>query len=58
MWVIISGDGDIDYTTVYGPFDSRDDAEEALQGLPADDEDTKWRTEEILPASALEEYYE
>lgn len=57
MWVILNGDGDIDYVTVYGPFESRDEAEEALEQLPDDSSDDKWRIEEIIPANALEDYY-
>ena len=58
MWIIISGDGDIDYISVFGPFDSREEAELAFEDTPEDTDDIKWRIDEILPASSLEEYYE
>ena len=41
MWLIISGDGDIDYTSVYGPFATKEEAD-AVE-VPEDDGDDAYR---------------
>jgi hypothetical protein len=57
MWVIISSDGDVDYTNVYGPFADKNEAEEILSLLPEDDGDLAYRTEPVQPTSNLDEFF-
>ena len=52
MWFIISGDGDIDYTNVYGPYPTEAAAE---QDLPEDTDDIRYRTVELQNPSDLKE---
>ena len=54
MWVIISSDGDIDYTDVYGPFTTQAEAEACGAELPADDGDIAYRVVALSPISALD----
>ena len=54
MWVIISSDGDIDYTDVYGPFESEEEADAYGAELPADDGDIAYRVVPLFPTSALD----
>lgn len=50
MWIIIKSDGDIDYTTVYGPFTSY---EEATSVCPDDSDDYAYRVEMIQPVTNI-----
>jgi len=52
MWVAIVGDGDIDYTEVYGPFDSVEEANAAVAGYE-DTDDISIRVESIRSPQAL-----
>lgn len=45
MWVIVSSDGDIDYTDVYGPYATQAEAE---ADLPEDNDDLAYRVNLIL----------
>jgi hypothetical protein len=53
MWVIISSDGDIDYTDVYGPFATQAEADAYGAELPEDDGDIAYRVVPLSPISAL-----
>ena len=54
MFVIIESDGDIDYTSVYGPFASPEEANAALEALPSEDTlDNQYRVEPIRDPSTL-----
>lgn len=58
MWFIIAGDGDIDYTRLYGPFASHSEAEDIVQNkLPEDDGGDVYRTINLESLNALEEFY-
>ena len=55
MFVIIEGDGDIDYMCVYGPFATQEEASAMLEDAP--DEATseyQYRVEEIQSPSKIE----
>jgi hypothetical protein len=39
MWVIVQGDGDNDYNTVYGPYNSAQEAEADLSQRGIEDDD-------------------
>ena len=58
MWVIISGDGDIDYTAVHGPFSTEEEANAAFEFLPPDDDDIRSRIKKIQAPETLASYYE
>ena len=55
MWLIVSGDGDVDYTAVHGPYASREQAESALF---EDDDDIKFRVKELHAPETLASYYD
>lgn len=56
MWLIISSDGDPDYTDAYGPIATESEAQAILKLLPEDDGDIFWRTIFIQDLKELPNY--
>lgn len=56
MWIIINGDGDMDYTRAYGPFTTESEANERAALLPEDDDDTAWRVTMLYPVAELNHF--
>lgn len=54
-WVIISSDGDVDYTDVWGFYDTE---AEANRDLPTDTDDIAYRVVRVQPAADLKDYAE
>lgn len=50
MWVVVSGDGDVDYLQVFGPFATEAEAEAELL---EDDDDISWRVHKVESPSAI-----
>ncbi len=51
MWVVIISDGDIDYTDIYGPFDTEQEAEASISHIE-DNDDYSYR---VIPIQSLVE---
>lgn len=58
MWVIIVSGGDADYTDVYGPFTTENEAEEKAEMLPADTDDISYRVKKVDTIADLDERIE
>lgn len=59
MFMIMVGDGDIDYTDVFGPYDTADAAEQAIIDVFGNDDpdsDLVARTTELRPTESLIDY--
>jgi len=54
MWVIIGSDGDVDYTNVYGPFTTVEEADAKCDLLPPDNGDIAYRVELIQSVAELD----
>lgn len=53
MWLVIKSDGDIDYTDVYGPFASKQEAEDAIPENDEFESDYAYRSVKLQDSSHL-----
>lgn len=53
MWLVIQSDGDIDYTDVYGPFSSKQEAEDATPEIDEFESDYAYRVVKLKDPSKL-----